>query len=463
MLYFAGQPYDPRRARDGDVTCSTIPLEGKLVLESSEAAGELALLLALVVMAGFFAGAEVAFLRVQRSWVRQAEESGSRLARILSALQERREIVIATLLVGITGSYYVAEHIATVLGTELLGPTVGPFVALVVITVLVLVFAEATPMMFAARNPERVALLSSPVVALSAIILLPVVGLLALVAKVLLFIVGIRPNTILPSVTEEQLKAMIEEGQSQGTLPAGTGRMLHGALDFGDQTTGQVMTPRPDIIGIEQDATIAEALEVAASNKQTRLPTYLGDRDTITGILYVKDLLPYVRLGEMATPVKTVARAATYVPESLPIDRLLERMRADRRTMVIVSDEYGGTAGLVTMEDLLEEIVGEIEDEYDVGQPEITRIDENCLMCDASIGLHELANLVGGELPTDEFDSLGGIVLEAAGRIPTQGETYEWGGLELTVEEMDGLRISRVLVSQPPVAEGDGDGVGGRT
>ena len=415
-------------------------------MESSEAAGELALLAGLVMLAAFFAGAEVAFLGVQRSWVRHSVEAGSRLAKVLSSLQERRAIVLATLLVGITGSYYVAEHLATVLGISYFGPTLGPVVALVGMTVVVLIFAEATPMQFAANNPERVALFAAPVIAFFVLALYPVVSILALIARGLLFLAGVRPDTVLPSVTEEQLKAMIEEGQSQGTLPAGTGRMLHGALDFGDQTTSQVMTPRPDMVCVEQDSTIREALEVAVTRKHSRLPTYQGDRDTITGILYIKDLLPYVRLGEMDTLVKTVARPATYVPESLRVDRLLKLLQSGRRTMAIVTDEYGGTAGLVTMEDLLEEIVGDIQDEYDIEQPEILQTADGALLCDASVGLHELANMVGENLPTEEFDSLGGIVLEVAGRIPAPGDTYRWGEMELTVEEMDGPRIAKVRV-----------------
>ncbi len=435
---------------------------GRPGLETSEVAGELVLLVVLVVLAGFFAGSEVGFLGVQRVRVRQAAEAGSRLAKILLALQERRSVVLATLLVGITGSYYVAEHIATVLGIEFFGPTIGPIVSLVGMTVVVLVFAEATPMQFAARNPERVALYTAPVIAVVAFVLYPVVGLLALIVRGLLFLVGIRSTTVLPTVTHDHLRAMIEEGQSQGTLAAGTGRMLHGALDFGDQTVGQVMTPRPDMVCVQEKTSIAAALQLALENKHSRLPTYGEDRDDITGVVYVKDLLPYVRLGEMDTPVARVARATNFVPESLQVDMLLRRLQTDRRTMAIATDEYGGTAGLVTMEDLLEEIVGEIEDEYDVEQPEIVRTEDGALICDASIAPHLLEHLVADELPSDDFDSLGGVILEAEGRIPAEGESFRWGRLLLTVEAMDGVRISRVRVTELPPAEDDGDEGGSR-
>ncbi|MGC9318207.1 MAG: hemolysin family protein [Armatimonadota bacterium] len=430
---------------------------------SSAQAGEVALLVGLVCLAAFFAGSEVAFLGVPHTWVRQTAESGSRLARLLLALQERRATVLATILVGITGSYYVAEHLAVVLCLNWLGPTLGPAVAstvaLVGMTVVVLIFAEATPMQFAARNVKRVATYSAPIVALFSILLYPIVSVFDLLVRGLMYLSGAGAHRMLPSVTEDQLKAMIDEGQSQGALAVGTGRMLQGALDFGDQTAAQVMTPRPDMSCVEETATIAEALAVAMESKHSRLPVFAEDRDHITGILYVKDLLPYVRLGEMDTPVRTVARPSHFVPESIPADELLRQLRVGRRTMAIVYDEFGGTAGLVTIEDLLEEIVGDIQDEYDVEQPEIVRGD-SCLLCDASIGLHELDNLVGEALPTEEYDSLGGLVLELAGRIPDEGESFAWGGLTLTVEEMDGLRISQVKVTERAEASGlpRGDG-----
>ncbi len=412
----------------------------------TDQAGELALLVALVVLAGVFAGAEVAFLGVVRTRVRHLAEGGSRLARLLLGLQERRALVLATLIVGITGSYYVAEHLATVLGIAFWGETVGPIVALFVMTVVVLIFAEATPMQIAARNTEKVALYTAPLLGLFSALLYPIVGLLALVARGLLYLVGVRADTILPTVTEEHLKAMIEEGESQGALAAGTRRMLHGALDFGDQTAAQVMTPRTDMICLEESVSLAEALRRAIEHKHSRLPVYAGDRDHITGILYTKDMLPYLRLGEMDRPVKVVARPAHYVPESLSADQLLRQLQSERTVIAMVLDEFGGTAGVVTMEDLLEEIVGDIQDEYDVEQPEIVMVDERCFVCDATIAMHELDNLVAEELPTEDHDSLGGLVLEIAGRIPEVGESFRWGGLTITVEEMEGPRISRVRV-----------------
>jgi len=412
-----------------------------------------ALLVGLVILAAFFAGSEVAFLGVPRTWVRQRAESGSRLGRILLVLQEHRSVALATILVGITGGYYWAEHLAVKLSLDAWGESLGPglasLIALVVMTVLVLMFAEATPMQFAVRNTRQVATYASPVIAAFAVVLYPIVGLLGLIVRGLMYLTGLGGHGMLPTVTEEQLKAMIEEGQSQGALAQSTGRMLHGALDFGDQTTAQVMTPRPDMICVDETTAMAEALAAAMAVKHSRLPVFSGDKDHITGILHVKDLLPYVRRGETDKPVRVVARPPHFVPESLPADELLRQLRVGRCTMAIVCDEFGGTAGLVTVEDLLEEIVGDIQDEYDTEQPEIVRTASH-ILCDASIGLHELDNLVSESLPTEEYDSLGGLILELAGRIPEVGESFEWGGMTLTVEEMAGLRISRVSIAERP-------------
>lgn len=433
-------------------------------MESSSAhAGELALLVGLVVLAAFFAGSEVAFLGVPRTWVRQQAESGSRLGKLLLALQERRSLVLATLLVGITGSYYWAEHIAVKVAIDAWGEVLtaagASAAALILMTILVLVFAEATPMQFALRNTRKVSIAASPVLALFAIVLYPAVGLLGLIVRGIMHLVGLGGHGMLPTVTEEQLKAMIEEGQSQGALAQGTGRMLHGALDFGDQTAAQVMTPRPDMKCVEEDVSLGEALHFAMENKHSRVPIYSEDKDHITGILYVKDLLPYVRLGELDKPVRLVARPPHFVPESLPADELLRQLRVGRRSMSVVYDEFGGTAGLVTVEDLLEEIVGDIQDEYDIEQPGIVRTEE-CLVCDATIGLHELDNIVGESLPTEDYDSLAGVVLAAAGRIPEEGETFDWGSLTLRVDQMDGRRISRVSIFEREVTD-EADGRGG--
>ena len=359
--------------------------------------------------------------------------------------------MLATLLCGITGSYYWAEHIAVKLSIDLwgvsLGPAVASLVALVMMTVVVLIFAEATPMQIAVRHRRQVATWSAPVVALLTILLYPVVGLLELIVRGLMYLVGLGGHGMLPTVTEEQLKAMIEEGQSQGALAQSTGRMLHGALDFGDQTAAQVMTPRPDMICIDADATVAEALHTALAAKHSRLPVIAGDKDHVIGILYVKDILPYVRLGELDTPVRTMARPH-FVPESLPVDEVLRQLRVGRRTMAIVYDDAAACrAG--DRRGPLEEIVGDIQDEYDIETPEIIRTDSG-IICDASISLHELDNLVAESLPTEEYDSLGGLVLELAGRIPEVGESFRWGGLTLTVEEMEGLRISRIKITETP-------------
>jgi CBS domain containing-hemolysin-like protein len=229
--------------------------------------------------------------------------------------------------------------------------------------------------------------------------------------------------------------------------------MLKGILDFGDQTAAQILVPRPDMVCAHSAQTIGEALDVMLSSRHSRLPVFEDDRDDIVGVLYAKDLLPYLRRGETGTSCRLAARPAFFVPESLPIDHLLKQLQAGRRVLAIVRDEFGGTAGLVTVEDILEEIVGPIRDEYDQEEPEVRVLGAHEWSFAGHVNLHEVANHVAAELPEDEYDSLAGLLLAEARRIPEPGERFSFGRLEMTVERMDGQRVERVRVTERPPAD----------
>jgi len=215
------------------------------------------------------------------------------------------------------------------------------------------------------------------------------------------------------------------------------------------------MTPRLDMDSVEAHQTLAEALALGLQENHSRLPVYEGSPDHIIGILHLKDLLPYVLKGETDRPVRRVARSAHHVPETLRADELLHQLQSKRQMLAVVKDEYGGTAGVVTVEDLLEEIVGEIVDEYDVEEPDIVEVSPTELLCDARVGLHELEPYVPGELPTEDYESLAGVVLDLAGRVPEQGEEFAWRGLRLVVAAVNGPRLERIRVLLPPEPDWD--------
>ncbi|MEN6642810.1 MAG: hemolysin family protein [Armatimonadia bacterium] len=415
--------------------------------------GDLAKLVVLLALAAFFSGSEAAFLALSRSRARQMSEQRLRGSKVLVMLYRHRPLALTVLLLGITLSNYMAERVATTLAVQYIDPRFGPLVAVVIMTIVIVVFCEVVPIQLGAGSPDRVARLGAMAVAPVAVVLLPVVVVLSFISRSILFIIGVRTGSLLPGVSEEHLKAMIEQSEEQGVLEAGERRMMHGVLDFGDRTAAQIMTPRPDMVCVEAEQTLREALSLGLQEHHSRLPVYEETPDDIIGVLHLKDLLPYLIKNEMDREARVVARAVHHVPESLPADELLRQLQLRRQILAVVTDEYGGTAGLVTVEDLLEEIVGDIVDEYDVEEPEIVELSETELLCDARIGLYQLQDYVHAQLPADEYESLGGLIFDIAGRIPSQGESFKFGELTLTVEKSHGPRLERIRVTLPEPGE----------
>lgn len=408
--------------------------------------GQIVIVVLLLLGSAFFTASEVGFLAIGRSRVEQWRESGRWSARVISYLHGHRAVLLSTLLLGITTCNYMAERIATGVFGVWLGAALGPVAALVVMMFIIVVFCEAVPMHWAACNQERAVRIAGAPVFVVSVILMPVVYMVSNAARGLLRLVGVRASTVLPSVSEEQLKEMIEAGEEQGKLEASEKRMLRGVLDFGDQIVTEVMTPRRDMVCVEQNDSLQTVFSVGIESRHTRLPVYDETPDDIVGVVSLKDLLPYLVSGEMEKPCKLAARPANRMLETLPADAALRQLQGARQMIAVVHDEYGGTAGLVTVEDLLEEIVGEIRDEYDQEEPEVLQVGLGEYLCDAGVSVRILANYISQPLPVEEFDSLGGWLLELAGRIPDVGETFETGELQITVEQVTETRIEKARV-----------------
>jgi putative hemolysin len=425
--------------------------------ENLSPAGDTLLIVVLLFVSAFFSASEVGFLAVGPTRVRELRDRGVRAAVVLSVLLSRRALILSTILTGITASNYTAERLAVSVAATI-HPTLGPVIAALAMTAIVLVFCEVLPIQRASRDPERVALLGAAPIGLCALLLSPLVAAMAAISRLLLLLLGVRARTVLPSVTEEHLRAMIEQGEEEGAIAPTERRMLRGVLEFGDHTVAQVMTPRSDMVCIEEGQALSEALALGLERRHSRLPVFRATPDDIVGILHLKDLLPYALDGSLDRSVSSVARPAYHVPESLLADDLLAQLQQERQMMAIVRDEFGGTAGLVTVEDLLEEIVGDIRDEYDdTEEPEIVPEAPGKLLCSARVSLHELeAHLAHTELPTEEYESLGGLVLDLAGRIPQAGEVFSYKSLTLTVERTTRRRLETVRVVEAPVAS-DGE------
>jgi len=295
---------------------------------------------------------------------------------------------------------------------------------------------------------------SALVAALSTLLYYPLALPLTTLARGLVRLLGGTEGERRPSVTEEYIKQVIDTGEEQGQLTAPDARMLRRVFDLSDLTVNQIMVPRPDIIAVEAQEPLSRALALAIEHKQSRLPVYEGSLDHVVGILHAKDLLPRLRAGAMGEPCARVARPVAFVPETQALSDLLSELQRRRALLAVVVDEFGGTAGVVTVEDVLEQIVGEILDETDVAEPDVVPVGEGAFSCKASVPLHELEDVLEQRLP-EHVDTLGGLVYDLAGRIPEEGDVFEYENLRLTVQAMDGTRIEQVLVQrQAPEEEG---------
>jgi CBS domain containing-hemolysin-like protein len=251
-----------------------------------------------------------------------------------------------------------------------------------------------------------------------------------------------------PFVTEGEIRQMADVAAQEAEIETSERELIHSIFEFGDTVVREVMLPRPDMVAVDADATVVEAIETAISAGKSRLPAYDDSTDNIVGLVFLKDLVARRSTGEGNEPVRRSLRPARFVPDSKKVAELLREMQTEKFHMAIVVDEYGGTAGLVTMEDLLEEIVGEITDEYDVDEPTVERLPDGTLRVPGRTPIDEVNGLLGVELPQDDWDTVGGLVFSGLGHVPLEGECVTVSGIEFCAERVQGRRIVSVLISR---------------
>lgn len=401
-----------------------------------------------LLLAAIASGADAALTAISRHRLHSLSvDTNPRARAVMQLLEDPAHFRAATLSLNIG-----ADVIATALTLAFLFPWRSwwePVVGLVVLFLLLLIFGEALPKSLASLYPDRAAMLLARPIQVLAIGVLPFIGLVNLLVRPLLTKANLSHGSVL--VSEEELKMLVNVGAEEGLIEKDEREMIEGILIFGDTLVREVMVPRIDIIALEMRATVSEALDQALREGHSRIPVYQDTIDNIVGIMYVRDLLPLLRDGELARTIANVTRPVYYVPETMKVDDLLRNLQARKVHMAIIVDEYGGTAGLVTIEDLLEEIVGEIQDEYDVEEPTIEQTGINTWVVDARISLDDLNGETGLHLATDEVDSLGGLVYEQLGSIPSAGDQVDIGNVTITVRSMQGVRPEKleIAVNQP--------------
>ncbi|MCL6471678.1 MAG: hemolysin family protein [Firmicutes bacterium] len=350
----------------------------------------------------------------------------------------------------------VANITAISLATILASRFLASFVVLVSVTVMlfiVLIFGEIVPRTFGTRHAETLVLRTASFSSALNRVLNPVTALFISVSNIFIRLFGGRPITELPVVTEEEIITMGGAEEEEGVIEEEEREMIHSIFEFGDTIVREVMVPRMDMVAVNVDAPLEEVLSLIIREGHSRIPVYEETVDNVVGIIYAKDLLIQMRKGNIDIPIRRLMRPAYYVPELKKVDELLRELQKKRLHMAIVVDEYGGTAGLVTIEDLLEEIVGEIFDEYDLEETLVEYIDEHTIRMDARVNIFEANEILNANLSRNDIDTIGGFVYSLFGRIPNPGEQVRFENLTFKVEKVIGRRISKILITKEEVHE----------
>ncbi len=407
---------------------------------------------ALLAGAAVLAMAETSLTRTNRVKALTLAEENRRGANALVRLVEHPERFLNPVLLLVLLCHLVAATLVGVIAERLFGP-VGVAIATAFEVVIVFVFAESIPKTFAVQHPDRAALLTAPVI--SAITRFPPVRLLARALIGLTnFIVPGKGLKEGPYVSEQELLALADVAVEEDVIEREERQLIHSIIEFGDTVVREVMIPRPDMVSIEARATVNDAMEVVMSAGYSRIPVYEQGIDDILGLLYAKDLMRAVRDKRGDVQVRELVRPANFVPETKRVAELLPEMQKQKSHMAIVVDEHGGTAGLVTLEDLIEELVGEIVDEYDVEEPPIEPLPGGDVRVNARMPIDELNDLLDAEFPEGDYDTVGGLVYYLLGHVPTEGETVDYDGRRLRAERVQGRRIGRVRISRlEPVSD----------
>jgi putative hemolysin len=420
---------------------------------SEHLVGFLILLLVLLLLSAFFSGSETALLGADWLKMRYLMRKGDKRARIHQVLMERRDLLLGTILVGNNVVNIAASAIATALALGLFGER-GIAVATAAMTLALLVFGEIAPKTFASQRAEAVALSVSPIFGLLSRALYPAVVTVTFLSNSLLKLFGARPEaTPRPSLSEDEIHTLIADGAGTGAVAESKRRMLHGIFQMGRQMAREVMVPRTRVRALDVSTPLNEAVETFVTTGYTRLPVYRESLDEMVGIAHARDALAILGRGEAGT-LASIARDPFFVPESKDLESLLYEFQTRRTHMAVVVDEYGGVEGIVTLEDVLEEIVGEIRDEHDVEGEAIRFLPGGEVLVHGGVSIRDANERLKLRLPTDVDVTLGGFVMTRLGHIPEVGESFRHGRAVFRVERKGRHRVLLVRVTPLPPAIG---------
>lgn len=413
---------------------------------------QLVIVIILLSASAFFSSAETALMTSNKLKMRNLADNGNKRAAKVLKVTENTDKMLSAILIGNNIVNLTASSISTTLtlkifGSKLVGIATG------ILTFLILVFGEITPKNVASKNAEKMALIYIGVISFLVTLLTPVIFIVNTVAKFVISIFN-KNSDDNNAVTEEELRAMVEYSHEEGIIENEEKKMIVNVVDFGDTVAGDIMVPRVDMVMVDEKSSYEEILQVFREERYTRIPVYEETPDNVIGILNVKDFLLIEDKENFV--MKELLREPLYTYEYKKTSALMMDMRKTGANIVIVLDEYGITAGLITLEDMLEEIVGEIRDEFDADEDEgISKISDLEYLIDGSTNLDDINDRIGLSLSSEEYESIGGLIMEKLGRLPVEGEIINFDNIVLTVKKMDHARIEKVCLKlkQPVVKE----------
>ncbi len=431
------------------------------------------LLLVLILVNAYFAMAEIAVISLNDAKIEKMAEDGHKKAKLVLKLTKNPTKFLSTIQIGITLAGFLTSASAATSFAEMLTDAVtGKFqlpenivspVSVVLITLVMsyfsLVLGELVPKRIGMQIPEKVAFAVAKPLYVMSKLTSPFVKFLSLSTNGVVRLFGFDPNADEEVVTEEEIRMMVDVGGEKGVIEDDQKEMINNIFEFDDMDAGDVMTHRTDVVAADvNDTTLEEFMALAIENGRSRIPLYDEDIDNIVGIVYIKDLLKYVgKEVKVKGTLKNIMREPYFVPETKACGELFKEMRQKRIQMAVVVDEYGGTAGIVTLEDIVEAVMGDIQDEYDEEEEEISKIDENTFTVEGTIDIEEIDELIGKELPEGDYETLAGFIMDELQCIPKNGEMNEvvFENVKFTVLEVEDRRIEKIKVEITPVVPED--------
>ncbi|MBI5098005.1 MAG: HlyC/CorC family transporter [Nitrospirae bacterium] len=408
-----------------------------------------------LIFIALLSSSEVAFISVNRMRLRHLIEKGNEHAKIAQKIRDQHDRLFSAVI--LSGNLFVvlATSIGTALAINILGKDredLGVIIATAVMTFLTVLFGELTPKTFAVTYSEKISLAMARPMEIFIKIISPFAWVFNKLSNSIIHVMGGEIKPAPQFLTEEEMKAMISIGEEEGALEKEEKEMLHNVFAFGDKKVTEAMVPRTEIVAITEDAVLAEVLSLVTEEGYSRYPVIMENVDNIIGVLYVKDILRKMAKEEITpnTPIRSFIRDAYYIPESKMVTALLDEMQKNKFQIAIVLDEHGGTAGLITLEDIMEEIVGGLQDEFEAieAEKEVEVVDERTFVVSGTTGMDEINELVSTDLDSKDFHTIGGFLFGLFGRLPKVGEQLRYHGLRFLILEMDGKKIEKLKITK---------------